>query len=166
VTPYAGRVGVPVLQVKGRFIMRKAYQAFAALIAICVILQATWIALATFLLIGDLDDGKTIDKSYDGNWADALHGIFGTAIIPLLAILLLIVSFFAKIPGGSKWAGFVFLAVVVQIALAFLAFAVPVLGFLHPINAFVLMALAGIAGRRARVAGAAPAVPAETAPAV
>jgi len=147
--------------------MRKAYQALAALIALCVVLQATWIALATFLLIGDLDDGKTIDKSYDGNWADALHGIFGTAVIPLLALLLLIVSFFAKIPGGSKWAGFVFLDVVVQIVLAFLAFGVPALGFLHPINAFVLLALAGTAARRARTAGAAPGVAtAQTAPAV
>jgi hypothetical protein len=146
--------------------MRKAYQALAFLIAICVVLQATWIGLATFILIGDLDDGKTIDKNYDGNWADSLHGIFGTAVIPLLAIVLLIVSFFAKIPGGSKWAGYVFLAVVVQIFLAFLAFGVPVLGFLHPINAFVLMGVAATAGRRARLIGDAPGVPAEAAPAV
>jgi hypothetical protein len=95
-----------------------------------------------------------------------MHGLFGTGIIPLLAILLLIVSFFAKIPGGSKWAGYVFLAVVVQIVLAFLAFGVPALGFLHPVNAFVLMGVAATAGRRARLVGSAAAVPAETAPAV
>ncbi|HEX4698689.1 MAG TPA: hypothetical protein VH857_04905 [Actinomycetes bacterium] len=146
--------------------MRKTYQVLAFLIAISVVLQAMWIGLATFLLIGDLDDGKTIDKSYDGNWADGMHGLFGTGIIPLLAILLLIVSFFAKIPGGSKWAGYVFLAVVVQIVLAFLAFGVPALGFLHPVNAFVLMGVAATAGRRARLVGSAAAVPAETAPAV
>jgi hypothetical protein len=146
--------------------MRKAYQAFAFLIAICVVLQATWIGLATFLLIGDLDDGKTIDEDYDGNRADGLHWVFGMGIIPLLAILLLIVSFFAKIPGGSKWAGYVFAAVVVQIFLAFLAFGVPGLGFLHPINAFVLMGLAATAGRRARLIGSAPAAAAEAAPAV
>jgi hypothetical protein len=146
--------------------VRKTYQVLAFLIAISVVLQAMWIGLATFLLIGDLDDGKTIDKSYDGNWADGMHGLFGTGIIPLLAILLLIVSFFAKIPGGSKWAGYVFLAVVVQIVLAFLAFGVPALGFLHPVNAFVLMGVAATAGRRARLVGSAAAVPAETAPAV
>ena len=146
--------------------MRKTYQVLAFLIAICVVLQAMWIGLATFLLIGDLDDGKTIDKSYDGNWADGMHGLFGTLIIPLLVIALLIVSFFAKIPGGSKWAGFVFLAVVVQIFLAFLAFGVPELGFLHPINAFVVLGLAATAGRRARLLGSDAAVPAETAPAV
>ena len=35
-------------------------------------------------------------------------------LIALLAIVLLIISFFAKIPGGVKWAGFVFAAVLLQ----------------------------------------------------
>ena len=44
-----------------------------------------------------------------------LHSLVGMVLIPLLAIVLLIISFFAKIPGGVKWAGFVFLAVVLQV---------------------------------------------------
>ena len=48
-----------------------------------------------------------------------------------------------------KWAGFVLLAVILQVALAFTAFGVPAVGALHGINAFVVMGLAGYAGRRA-----------------
>jgi hypothetical protein len=132
--------------------MRATYKAIAHAIAACVVLQATWIALSTFILIGDLDDGKVIDKNYDGNFANSLHGIFGMLVIPLLAIALLIVSFLAKIPGGSKWAGFVFLAVVCQILLGFFSFAVPALGALHGINAFIVLGLSLYAGRR--IAGA------------
>ena len=34
-----------------------------------------------------------------------LHGINGEMVFPLLALLLLIVSFFAKVPRGVHWAG-------------------------------------------------------------
>ena len=41
----------------------------------------------------------------------------GMMIIPALALIFLIVSFFAKVPGGIAWAAYVLLAVVVQVAL-------------------------------------------------
>ena len=47
--------------------------------------------------------------------------IAGTFVVPLVALLLLIISFFAKIPGGIKWALIVFGVTVVQYALACLA---------------------------------------------
>lgn len=135
--------------------MRATYKGIAHTIAVCVVLQATWIALATFVLISDVDDGKVIDKNYEGNFANGLHGIFGMMVMPLLAIALLIVSFLAKIPGGSKWAGFVLLAVVVQIVLGFVAFGVPAVGALHGINAFIVLGLALITGRRVATVGGA-----------
>ncbi|MGW7679340.1 hypothetical protein ACWGID_01285 [Kribbella sp. NPDC054772] len=99
-----------------------------------------------------------IDKNYNGDWGHSLHSIVGSTIIPLLALLLLIVSFFAHVEGGVKWALYVFGLVVLQIALAFLAFAVPVIGALHGLNALALLAVAGLASRRAagvpEVAGA------------
>jgi hypothetical protein len=66
----------------------------------------------------------------------------------LVALVLLIISFFAKIPGGSKWAGFVLLAVVVQIALGIGGHIIAISGLLHGINAFVLFSVALHAGRR------------------
>ncbi|WP_329482442.1 DUF6220 domain-containing protein [Kribbella sp. NBC_01484] len=140
--------------------MRATYRVLAGLVAVGVVLQAMFIALGWFTAIKDMDDGLVIDKNYDGNIGHTLHGQFGTMVIPILALLLLIVSFFAHVPGGIRWALYVFGLVVLQIALAFLSFGVtPVLGLLHGLNAFALLAVAAIASRRA--AGA-PATATET----
>lgn len=123
--------------------MRSTYRALAGLIAIGVVLQAAFIAFGTF----DLLDVADTAGSYDGdeNTGQALHSM-GSVVVALLGLVLLIVSFFARIPGGVKWAAGVFGLIVLQWALAFVAFEAPVVGLLHAINAFVL---AGAAGRAA-----------------
>jgi hypothetical protein len=131
--------------------MRQTYRVLAILIALGVVLQAAFVALGWFIALKDLDDGKVLTEDYDGNIGHGLHSIFGMMVIPLLAIILFVISFFAKIDGGVKWAGYVLLAVILQIALAFIAFGVPAIGALHGINAFVVMGLAGMASRRAVV---------------
>jgi len=129
--------------------MRAAYRILAGLVAIGVVLQAMFIALAWFLAIKDMDDGLVIDKNYDGNIGHTLHGQVGVLAIPIIALLLLIVSFFAKVDGGVKWALYVVGLVVLQVALAFVSFGAPVVGLLHGLNAFALLAVAGMAARRA-----------------
>ena len=79
----------------------------------------------------------------------ALHGINGMMIIPLLVLALLIVSFFAKIPEGSKRAGILVGLVVVQVVLGLVSHSVPYLGPLHALNAFAILVLAYQAGQRA-----------------
>ena len=79
-----------------------------------------------------------------------IHSMVGMMLIPLLAIVLLIVSFFAKIPGGVKWAGFVSSAVLFQWVLAHLRPRDPGLGFLHGLNA--LLCSPGSAWRAAKQA--------------
>jgi hypothetical protein len=140
--------------------MKSTYRVLALLIAAGVIVQAMAIALGWFTAIKDMDDGLVIDKNYDGNIGHNLHTFVGMTVIPVLAILLLIVSFFAHIAGGVKWAAIVFGVVALQIVLAFLAFAVPAIGALHGANALALLAVAGIAGRRA--AGPKPDVAADS----
>jgi hypothetical protein len=70
-------------------------------------------------------------------------------IVPLIALLLLISSFFAKIPGGVLWAGLVLLTVVVQELLGIFGHGTPVLGMVHGAVAFVLFVFAVIAARKA-----------------
>ena len=141
--------------------MRSTYRVLAGLVALGVVLQAAFIAGAWFGVIKDVDDGAVIDKNYDGNIGHVLHSIFGQGIIPLLGLLLLIISFFAKVPGGVKWAAIVFGLIVLQVMLAFLSFGVPQIGFLHGFNALALFSVAVLASRRAGAvpvsgAGAAP----------
>jgi|SRR5215210_1998427 len=130
--------------------MRQAYRVVAGLIALGVLVQAAAIAAGWFMVISSSDDNPvTINDDYEGNVGHAIHGIVGFNVMPLLGLILLILSFFAKFPGAVKWAGFTFLAIVVQIALAFLAFSVGGLGALHGINAFIVLGLAAYTSRRA-----------------
>ena len=135
--------------------MRGTYVVLTRIIALGVVLQASFIALAWFMVIKDTDDGKAFTGEDEINIGHMLHSA-GGIIIPLLTLVLLIVSFFAKIPGGVKWAGFVFAAGVGQMVLGILAYSVPAVGALHGINAFVLAVVAGLAGRRATTTAATP----------
>ncbi|MGH3384145.1 MAG: DUF6220 domain-containing protein [Nocardioidaceae bacterium] len=130
--------------------MRSTYRALAGLIAIGVVLQAAAIGFAWFDVLKEVDGGAVFDEGSEGNAGHALHGMIGMMAIPVLSLLLLIVSFFAKIPGGVKWAAIVLLVVVVQVALAFVSFEAPVIGALHGANALVLMGVAGMASRQAQ----------------
>ncbi|MEU4608788.1 hypothetical protein AB0F43_37865 [Kribbella sp. NPDC023972] len=129
--------------------MKSVYRVLAGLVAVGVVLQAMFIALGWFTAIKDVDGGLVIDKNYEGNTGHMLHGQFGMMIIPIVALLLLIVSFFAKVQGGIKWALYVVGLVALQIALAFVSFGAPVVGLLHGLNAFALAAVASMASRRA-----------------
>ena len=136
--------------------MKQAYRVLAGLIALGVVVQAAAIAYGWFAVLVDLEDGATLTNDYDGNAGHILHGINGMTVMPVLALLLLITSFFAKIRGGTKWAAFVLLAVVVQVALAFISFGVAAVGALHGINALVLLGLAVMTARRVTTADAVP----------
>lgn len=129
--------------------MRQAYRVLASLVALGVVVQTASIALAWFVTLHDVENGLVYDKDYEGNLGHALHGIFGMMIIPAIALIFFIVSFFAKVPGGVKWAGFVLLAVILQVALALISFGAPAVGALHGINALVVAGLAGAAASRA-----------------
>lgn len=136
--------------------MRKAYRILAFTVPVLVVIQAMAIAFALFGLGKWVEDGHSLTKSamesedvhFTGSAGFMIHGVFGEMLIPLVAIALLVVSFFTKAPGASKWAAFVLLAVVVQIALAFASFGAPILGLLHGLNAFILAGVAAVAARR------------------
>ena len=138
--------------------MRSVYRVLAFLIAALVAVQAAAVALGVFGLMRWVDEGGTLDKAafesdeqlFGEEIGFMIHGMNGMMLIPLVALILLVVSFFAKIPGGAKWAGFVFLAVIVQVALGIFAWEMAGLGALHGINALILFGLAVTAGMRAK----------------
>ncbi|HEX3005934.1 MAG TPA: hypothetical protein VHO27_17100 [Angustibacter sp.] len=151
--------------------MRSAYRVIAGLISLGVVVQAASIAYAMFAIAHEVDNGTVIDKNYVEHSTGAeglgfaIHAIDGQLVIPLLALVLLVVSFFAKVAGGVKWAAFTFLAVVVQVVLAFVSFGAPVAGFLHGLNALTVFSLGVFAARKAAAPATEPVVAATTAPA-
>lgn len=130
--------------------MRAAYRYLAYAIDVLILLQAAAIAWAVFGLSKWIDDGHTLSKStmdsgktlFTEENGFAIHGISGMMVIPLVAVILLVVSFFAKVPEGVKWAGMVFGGVVVQVVLGIGGHSLPALGFLHGFFALLLFWLA------------------------
>jgi len=139
--------------------MRRAYHVLAYLIAAEVVIQAMMIATGVAGLGHWIDDGATVNKhvldnepSFTGSWGFAVHGINGEMLIPLLALILLIVSFFAKIPGGTRWALYILGLIVVQVILGVSQEDVPYLGLLHGANALAIFSIAVLTARRSKVA--------------
>ena len=132
--------------------MKQTYRVVSGLIALGVLVQAAAIAFGWFGAIHELDNGLVIDENYEGNAGHMLHGINGMYVMPLLGLILLIVSFFAakQVPGARKWAGIVFGLIVLQVALAIVAFSAPIVGALHGLNALALFASAGRASMLTR----------------
>jgi Family of unknown function (DUF6220) len=134
--------------------MKTAYRLLAYLVALEVVVQAAAIAFATFGLLTYVSGGGVLDRAtqrahaYDGAVGFVVHGVNGQMITPAIALILLIVAFFAKIPGGVVWAALVFGTVVVQVLLGQLAHAVPALGWVHGALAIVLFAVAIVTARR------------------
>lgn len=137
--------------------MRATYRVLGYLIAIEVIIQAAAIAYAMFGVGKFVEDGGTIDKAlvesdemaFDEIVGFIVHGINGMNVIPLLAILMLIVSFFAKVPNGVVLALAVVVVTAIQVALGIFGHGIPLLGVLHGINAFVLAGVASAAAAKA-----------------
>lgn len=143
--------------------MRSTYKFLAYAIAVLVVVQAGAIAWAFFGLTDWItNENGVIDKAYlectdcesfgTAEWGFAIHMFFnGLVLIPLLSLILLVVSFFAKVQGGVKLALTIVLLVVLQvIVLPMLSREIdPGFGALHGINALILLGAAAGAGRRA-----------------
>ena len=138
--------------------MRGVYRFFAGLIALEVLVQAAAIAYGVFGLAKWVDDGATLDKakfesdttSFQGLGGLMVHGMNGMMIIPIIGLLFLIVSFFAKVERGILLAALTFLAIIVQVVLGLSAHSVPALGILHGPNAIIIFGLAVTAMLKAR----------------
>jgi hypothetical protein len=145
--------------------MRSAYRILAYVVCVEVVIQAAAIAwafagLGHWVAGGGVLDSAAMesdDIAFPGLVGLITHGINGSIIIPVIALALFIVSFFAKVPGGIKWGSIVFGLVVVQTQLGYLAHDVPAIGGVHGFNALLIFTSALIAARRAKAPAPAPA---------
>jgi heme A synthase len=143
--------------------MKTAYRVLAYAIAALVAVQAAAIGYAGFAQLNFIDGGGTVDgasiDSAPGTGAYIFHA-FNAGTVLLAALVMLIVSFFAKIPQGVRWAVIVLVCTVVQIALGTLSHLLAAIGAVHGAVALVLFGVAVMAAMRARR----PAVVKETVP--
>lgn len=137
--------------------MRKIYGAIAWTIAAGVVVQAAAIALGFGSVLHRVEQGGVIDKvaledpdpSMTGSIGFAIHLVVGSYVLHGLALLLLVVAFFAKVPHGIRWAAAVFVLVFVQGSLGFSIRDLPYAGAVHGANALALLVVAVLCARRA-----------------
>ncbi|HMI34001.1 MAG TPA: hypothetical protein VK499_07770 [Propionibacteriaceae bacterium] len=149
--------------------MRTAYKVLAYIVAAEVAIQAMVMVWAIAGLGVWVDKGGVFDKSIMESEAlpftevigIIVHGINGAFVIPALALVLLIVSFFTKVRGAIKWAAIVLLLTVAQGQIGFLGHEFPLAGALHGLNALALFGTALYTGRRIRTAPRRGAMPVE-----
>lgn len=147
--------------------MKSAYKVMAYIVAALVVVQSASMVFAVAGLGIWVEDGGVLDAaafesddlSFTGIAGFMVHGITGMMVIPLLAIALLVVSFFAKTPGAVRNAAIVLGLVVLQVALGLFGHENAYVGMLHGVNALVLFAAALHTGR---AAGKAPVAAGET----
>ena len=136
--------------------IKQLYRVLAYLIAAGVVLQAAAIAYAVFGMFEWVSAGGTIDKALiesdspqiGGIAGFNLHQLVGVTILPLLALMFLISSFFARIPGGIRWGLIVFSATVAQSLLGIYAHETSAVGWLHGAMALILFSCALVSGIR------------------
>ena len=151
--------------------MKQTYRVIAGVIALGVLVQAAAVAFGWFDVISGLESGLVVDENFEPNAGHLLHGIVGMYVMPLLGLVLLIVSFLAAkvVPRARTWAAIVFVAIVLQVVLAIVAFSTPLVGILHGANALIIFGAAARAAmlvqgtRGAGAATASGAVPSQRA---
>jgi hypothetical protein len=149
--------------------MRTAYKVLAYLVAAEVAIQAMAMVWAIAGLVKWVDAGGVFDKSlmesegtpFTEVFGIIVHAVNGTFVIPAIALLLVIVSFFTKVRGAIKWAVIVFVLVVAQGQIGYLGHEFPLAGALHGLNALALFGAALYTARRIHAAPRRGATPAE-----
>ena len=131
--------------------MKTVYRVLAYAIAALVAVQSAAIGYAVFAQMNWIETGGTLDEAaFDtgapGTGAMIFHALDGFVL--LLSLALLVVSFFAKIPQGVRWAVIVLACTIVQIALGALSHMVAGIGALHGAVALVLFGVAVTAAMR------------------
>ena len=122
--------------------LRKAYSVAGALLMLQFFLQLYFIAGALFTIVNANDNAKDVYAAFKNSDTFAgLHALNGD-LTALTILIMLILSFAARLPRQTKiMNGVLFALILVQVVLAHTGIAV--ISALHGINALVLVGLGG-----------------------
>ena len=136
--------------------MRTTYRILADLVAIGVAVQSMAIVWAIAGLRHWVNGGGTLKKGWEDHMPDfqgsagfAIHGIVGGMVLPVIALALMIVAFFAGVRNGTRIAGGVLVLVVLQMAAGMAGEDAPWLGLFHGLIPFAIFSAAIVAARAA-----------------
>ncbi len=122
--------------------MQTVYRYWALLVFLAVVVQVAFAGFGAFGVANDVADGKSVNEDrFDDLWG--LHTGWGYAVL-LGALVLLVLALIARLGKRRvlRTLGLLGL-VVVQVLLAWFGEEVPVIGTLHPVNAFLILGFSG-----------------------
>ena len=139
--------------------MRQVFRVLAYVVAAGVVVQAAVMVYAVAGLGLFIDEGGVLDQAAMDQSAAGeslfpeeigllLHGMNGTMVLPAVALLAFVASFFAGVRGAWRWGLAILLLVALQVTLGLAGHSVPVLGALHGVNALLLFGVAMYTGWR------------------
>lgn len=149
--------------------MRAAYLWLARIITLLVVVQAMTIVFAVSGLFNWITEkGGSVDASVVAGWDSTpptftgaighyIHWITGERVFPMLALLLLIIAFFAKVSQGVVLALVLLALVGLQTVTGLYGDKMPYLGLVHGLNAFMIFGVGMAAAMKAKAASAAAA---------
>lgn len=122
--------------------MRALYKVWAWIVFAAVCLQVGFAGYGAFFVANAVDDNPVDEDKFEDGFG--LHAGFGY-LVGLLILIYLIIAFAAKV-GKPRLIrnGALFGLWIVQVLLAWVGFAVPAIGFFHPVNALLIVGLSGM----------------------
>jgi hypothetical protein len=121
--------------------MKTAFRWWTIVWPVLVVVQITLVGVGAFHAANVVDDKSSITKDSFESWFNP-HAAFGTILVGL-AILYGLFSLATRDRRQMKIGGITAGLFVVQLLLAWLGGGVPALGWLHPLNALVILAFTG-----------------------
>lgn len=121
--------------------MEAVYRVWAVIVAAAVVVQIGFAGYGAFYVANKVDDAPVNDDTFMDGWG--LHAGFGYLVV-LLGLLFVLIALAARVgrPRVLRTLG-LFGLLVLQVLLAWFGFEVPLIGIFHPINAFLILGLAG-----------------------
>ena len=129
--------------------MRSIYKWWSALVVVAILVQVGAAGYGAFYVAKHADDeGEFVThKQFEHGWD--FHAGFGYIVV-LGLLILLVLALIARLGRPRIWLPLgLAVAGILQVIFAWLGDGVPGLGFLHPINAFAILAMAGANARLA-----------------
>jgi hypothetical protein len=115
------------------------YRVWAAIVVAAVLLQIGFAGYGAFYVANKVDDNPVNDDTFMDGWG--LHAGFGYLVV-LLGLVFVLVALGAR-AGKQRTLRVLglFGLMILQVLLAWFGFEFPLIGVLHPINAFMILGL-------------------------
>ena len=126
--------------------MKTLYRWWASLLFVMIIIQVGFAGYGAFYTAHKIDDSKSTPKIITEHGFE--HGFNPHAAFGYIVVLAgLIFLAIGAIAGIGRWRlgrhGLIAGLLIVQVLLAWIGFAVPAIGFFHPVNALLIFAVTG-----------------------